>query len=373
MQLTIDRSVFLKALSHGQSIVDRKTTINILSHVLLDASPEGLRLTTTDMDMALIETVPAVVIQPGSTTVSAQTLCDIVRKLPDGSTVELTLNQENGQLVVRAGRSRFNLSCLPAEDFPKLNHGDLPFRFTLSSSSLKRLLDRARFAMATEETRYYLNGIHFHTHVRDGQQYLRAVATDAHRLACIDMPMPEGADGMPGIIIGRKTVTEIRKLLGDNEDPVIVQLSDRRIEFVLPNAVLSARLIDGTYPDYEQAIPLHNDKTLIVESKIFASAVDRVATVTSDKLRVIKMNVSDNALMLSAATQEFGSASEEMAVDFPYEQSVEIGFNVLYLFDIAQQIPDDETEIRLCNGDAPAIIQSIADKDALYVLMPMRV
>lgn len=373
MQLAIDRSVFLKALAHVIGIVDKKTTINILNHVMMEAMPEGLKLTTTDMDMALIEMLPAMVAAPGSTTVSAQMLYDIVRKFQDGAMVELTVNQETGQMTVRSGRSRFNLSCLPAEDFPKLDHGELPFSFTMTCSALKRLIDKARFAMALEETRYYLNGLHFHTFIRDGHVYLRAVATDAHRLACIDMLAPAGAEGMPGIIIGRKTVTEIRKLLTDTEEPVKISLSDRRVEFALPAATLSARLIDGVYPDYEQAIPPSNDKRLIVSSKDFVSAVDRVATVTTDKLRVIKMNVVENALMLSAATQELGSACEEIEVDFPYVQPVEIGFNALYLLDIAQQIPDEEAEIYLCDGDAPAIIQSMKDKESLYVLMPMRV
>lgn len=373
MKLTIDRTVFLKALSHGQSVVERRTTIPILSHVLLQTTEQGLSLTTTDMELALIETIPATVAEHGSTTVSAHMLFDIVRKLADRTTIELSLNSESGQLQLKAGRSKFNLSCLPAEDFPQLTQGELPFSFGIPAAVLKRLLDRARFAMATEDNRYYLNGIHFHPHQKNGLSVLRAVATDAHRLACIEAPLPAGAQDMPGIIVARKTVTEIRKLLDETEEEVTVRLSDKRIEFSLSHAVLSSRLIDGTYPDYEQAIPQENDKIMIVDAKSFASAVDRVATVTTEKLRIIKMTATENNLMLSAASHELGSAVDEMAVDFPHQTTIEIGFNARYLLDIAQQIDEDEAQIALCDGNSPAIISGINDRAAFFVIMPMRV
>jgi DNA polymerase-3 subunit beta len=372
MKLTIERSAFLKALSHGQSVVERRTTIPILSHVLLNATPMGLSLITTDTDLALIENVPAVVTEPGSTTVSAQMLFDIVRKLPEGSTVELNLVPETGQLNLKGGRSRFNLSCLPPEDFPQLTQGELPFHFTLPAATFKKLLDRAKFAMSTEETRYYLNGIHFHIMEKGGQKILRSVATDAHRLAYIEVPLPTGAENMPGIIVGRKTITEARKLVDDTTAEVSVSLSPTRIEFSFENAVLSSRLIDATYPEYEKAIPMSNDKTAIVDAKSFAAAVDRVATVSNDKVRTIKMNLSNNMLTLSAASHDLGNATEEMAVDFPHTP-IEIGFNARYLLDIAQQIDEDEAQVVLGNGDAPAIIKGMNDDEATYVLMPMRV
>lgn len=373
MILSVDRGLFLKALSHGQSVVERRTTIPILSHVLLVASTAKLSLTTTDMDLALIETIPADVSKPGNTTVSAHMLFDIVRKLPEGSQIELSLDAETGQLHLKAGRSRFRLPCLPFEDFPQLTQGELPHKFTLKTTALKKLLDRARFAMSTEETRYYLNGIHFHTLERDGVPLLRAVATDAHRLAYIETPLPEGAKGMPGIIIGRKTVTEVRKLLDEIGQEVTISLSPSRIEFALETAVLSSRLIDGTFPDYEQAIPFSNDKILIFESKSFASAVDRVATVATDKAKIIKVTLTPNSLSLSVVSQEMGSADEEMAVDYPHEETIEIGFNAKYLLDIAQQIEEDETQMILADGDSPAIIRGVNETESTYVLMPMRV
>ncbi len=373
MKLTIDRSVFLKALSHGQSVVEKRTTIPILSHVLLEAEKDTLSLTSTDMDLALIENIPATIEVPGKIAVSAHMLFDIVRKLPDNATIELSLNPDNGQVSLKAGKSNFKLASLSAEDFPQLTQGELPHKFNLPSTTFKRLIDRARFAMSVEDTRYYLNGIYFHSYTQKSTPVLRSVATDAHRLACIEAPLPEGAEDMPGIIIGRKTVIEIRKLLDETDADVTIKLSPTRIEFVLPNAVLSSRLIDGAYPDYEQAIPKNNDKPLIVDAKAFASAVDRVATVATDKLRIVKMNVSNNSLVLSAASHELGSATEEVPVDFPHDHPIEIGFNAKYLLDIAQQIGDDEAQIMLADSSSPALIQSMNDQESLFVLMPMRV
>jgi DNA polymerase-3 subunit beta len=372
MKLTIDRSVFLKALSHGQSVVERRGTIPILSNVLLNATPMGLNLVTTDTDLALIETVPAVVAEPGATTVSAQMLFDIVRKLPEETTITLTFMPETGQLNIKGGKSRFNLSCLAPEDFPQLTQGDLPHHFSLPIATFKKLF-RTKFAMSTEETRYYLNGIHLHIIERNGQKILRSVATDAHRLAYVEVPAPQGSEGMPGIIIGRKTVTEVCKLLDETTAEVMIALSPTRIEFSFENAVLTSRLIDAIYPEYENAIPFGNDKTAIVDAKTFAAAVDRVATVSSEKVRAIKVNFSHNMVVLSAASHDLGNAMEEIAIDFPHDTPIEIGFNARYLLDIAQQIDEDEAQVVLNTEGAPAIIKGMKDHEATYVLMPMLV
>lgn len=373
MKLTIDRAVFLKALSHGQSVVERRTTIPILSHVLLQTTDQGLTLSTTDMDIALEEVVAADIHEPGAITVSAHMLFDIVRKIPDGLQINLSLNPENDQLTLKAGRSKFNISSLPVDQFPQLAQGELPHQFQLDTSTLIRLIDRAKFAMSSEDTRYYLNGIYLHAHGEGNNRILRSVATDAHRLACIEAVVPLGASDMPGIIIGRKTVTEVRKLLDENDAAITIRLSPTRIEFVLPTATLSSRLVDGSYPDYEQAIPTGNDKQIILDAKSFAAAVDRVATVATDKLRVIKVHVGNNMITLSAASHELGNAVEEIPVDYASEESVEIGFNAKYLLDIAQQIGDDEANIMLFDGSSPALIRGMNDKESLFVLMPMRV
>lgn len=376
MKISVERGHFLSALSHGNSVVAKKTTIPILSHVLLQAKDGTLTMTTTDMDLALVETLPAVVEQPGAATISSQMLFDIVRKLPDGVMIELTLNPENDQINLTAGKSRFNLSTLPAEQFPKLTQDDLPFNFKFSTQTLLHLIDKAKFAMSADDVRYYLNGIYFHTKEEDGTKKFRSVATDAHRLACIEIDVPEGAEEIPGIIVGRKTLEEIRKLLDDQkEGDVSVSLSSRRVQFELPNSILSSRLIDGAYPDYEKAIPLGNDKTIIVDTKALAQAVDRVATVastTTDKIRVINMTITENTMNLSAGSHELGDATEELAVDYPFDVPVKICLNAKYLLDIANQIKDDETQIQLNNEDAPALIRGIQDADSTYVIMPLR-
>ena len=323
------------------------------------------------MELALIEIISATTEQEGATTVSAHMLFDIVRKLPEGP-IDFNLNAESQQLLITAGRAKFKLSYLPAEDFPHLTADTLPFSFKISAPTFKNLLDRSRFAMSSEETRYYLNGIYFHPYLKKDTKVLRCVATDSHRLACVEAPLPEGAQEMPGVILSRKTVSEIRKLIDDFNEEIGISLSEKRIEFSLPHATLSSRLIDGVYPDYEQAIPQNNDKTLVVEAKAFSLAVDRVATVASDKLRIIKINAQENNLILSAASQELGSATEEMAVDFSYTTPIEIGFNARYLLDIAQQINEEETKISLSDSNSPAIIQGFNNTEALYVLMPMR-
>lgn len=375
MKISVERNQFLKALSHGQSVVEKRTTIPILSHVLLHAEEGTLTLTTTDMDLALVESIPAMVATPGSITVSATMLFDIVRKLPDGAQIELCLNSENGQVAIHSGKTKFNLSSLPATQFPKLTQDELPFSFTMTCEALRRLIDRAKFAMLTDDSRYYLNGIYFHTHGEEGSKVYRSVATDAHRLACIDMPLPEGAGEVPGIIVGRKTLTEVRKLLEEQLTDVIVSLSPNRVEFKLPTATLSSRLIDATYPNYEEAIPLDNDKPIILDAKAFAAAIDRVATVAhdKDKVKIIKFSVCDNTLTLSAASSAIGDGMEEIAVDYPFDTTIEIGFNARYLLDVAQQIDDDEAEILLSEGGAPAIIKGITDKEALFVIMPVRI
>lgn len=377
MKLVIEKSPFLKALSHGQSVVEKRTTVPILSHVLLTAIPNKLLLTSTDMDMALIETVSANVEIPGTISVPAHLLYEVVRKLSDSTGITLHYNSETSQLSVSSGRSKFELPSLPADDFPQLTHSDLTHHFTLPAPVLKHLIDTTRFAMSNEETRYHLNGVHFHTLSSEGKNILRAVATDMHRLACVECEAPEGALGMPEIIVGRKTITEIRKLLDEAEQPVQIGISGSRIEFALDgtntNAVLSSRLVDGTFPDYQAAMAIENDKLLVVNTKAFAEAVDRVGTVVNDKVRAIKLKISENSAVLSAVSADFGSAIEELDVDFAYNDAFEICFNVRYLIDIAQQIGTEEIEFLLADGESSVLLRPTNNSNSIFILMPMRV
>jgi DNA polymerase-3 subunit beta len=376
MKITIERAALLRSLGHVQSVVERRNTIPILSNVLLKAENGELALTATDMDLEIVETVPAEVTRAGSTTAPAHTLYDIVRKLPDGSQVELDSSGDNGLLTLRSGRSNFKLGCLPTEDFPQMSGGDLAHRFSLSASDLRMLVDRTRFAISTEETRYYLNGIYLHaTWSRAGETevpVLRAVATDGHRLARVEIPLPEGAGSIPGVIVPRKTVMEIRKLIDEAADRIEVGLSETKVRFGFDAVTVTSKLIDGTFPDYERVIPTGNDKVLEVDSKIFASAVDRVATISTEKSRAVKLSIDRGNLVLSATSPEAGSATEELEVSYD-NSPLEIGFNSRYLLDITQQIEGDGARFTMADAASPTIVRDVADPSALYVLMPMRV
>jgi DNA polymerase-3 subunit beta len=372
MKLTIDRAALLKALAHVQSVVERRNTIPILSNVLLQAGKGKLSLSATDMDLAVVETVPANAGKAGSTTAPAHTLYDIVRKLPDGSEVELEAVPDKAQLVLRAGRSRFTLACLPVEDFPVMSDGDLPHSFSLAAGDLKALIDRTRFAISTEETRYYLNGIYLHATTADGAAVLRGVATDGHRLARVQLALPEGAAKMPGVIVPRKTVGEIRKLLDEHDGTVEISLSETKIRFAVGPITLTSKLIDGTFPEYERVIPQNNDKIMEVRCKEFAQAVDRVSTISTEKSRAIKLAMSKGALTLSATSPEAGSATEEIEVSYS-AAPIEIGFNSRYLLDITEQMSGGDAQFAMADAGSPTIVRDVADASALYVLMPMRV
>jgi DNA polymerase-3 subunit beta len=371
MKFTIERSSLLKTLAHVQSVVERRNTIPILANVRLDASDGMVRLTATDMDLTIDESVAADVSVGGVTTAPAHMFYDIIRKLPDGAQIELSAAE--GRLDIISGRSEFTLNCLPAEDFPSQGGLDLPFKFTVDSASLRGLVDRTRFAISTEETRYYLNGIYLHaTDGEDGPKSLRAVATDGHRLARVELDLPSGADGMPGVIIPRKAVSELRKLADETAAGIEIGLSDTRIVVAFDNIVLSSKLIDGTFPDYERVIPTENDKLLSVDCRAFEAAVDRVSTISTEKSRAIKLNVAAGTMTLSASAAEASSATEELEVAYDRE-ALEIGFNARYLLDITQQIDGQDAELLMADAASPTIVREAGDASALYVLMPMRV
>ncbi|MCY7398034.1 MAG: DNA polymerase III subunit beta [Sphingomonas bacterium] len=367
MKATIERATLLKSLGHVQSVVERRNTIPILSNVLIEARDDGsIRLMATDLDLQVDESVPAQVAQAGATTVSAHTFFDIVRKLPEGSQVELSAAE--GKMQVVAGRARFNLSTLPRDDFPVIAEGELPTRFELPAATLRQIIDKTRFAISSEETRYYLMGIFLH--IADDK--LKAAATDGHRLARVTVDKPEGADGMPDVIVPKKCVVELRKLLDEVEGTAEVSLSPTKIRFVLGHAVLTSKLIDGTFPDYNRVIPTANDKLLKLDPKSFMAGVDRVATIASEKTRAVKMAVDRDKVTLSVTSPENGLAVEEIAADYGSD-NIEIGFNARYLMDILAQIEGDSVEVHLADAAAPTLLRENDKSNALYVLMPMRV
>ena len=379
MKVTVERAALLRSLGHVHRVVERRNTIPILSNVLLRAGEAGLRLKATDLDLEVTEIIAAELGEPGATTVPAHVIYDIVRKLPDGAQVSLEATGDNGQMQLRTGRSRFMLQALPESDFPDLAAGELPFRFALAPADLKRLIEKTQFAISTEETRYYLNGIFLHTVENGAQPVLRAVATDGHRLARIDMPAPQGAAGMPGIIVPRKAVAEILKLIGDGEEPVAIELSPAKIRLTFGGGegsargvVLTSKLIDGTFPDYQRVIPTGNDRQLTVEREGFAKAVDRVSTISSERGRAVKLAINERRLVLSVNNPDSGSATEEIEVDYE-APPLDIGFNARYLLDITAQLDGNTALFRLADPASPTLIQDRENSPVLYVLMPMRV
>ena len=373
MQLVIERGELLKSLSHVTSVVERRTTIPILSNVLLRASGSALRFNATDLEREVIEQTGAEVSQDGAITVPAHLLHDIVRKLPDGAQVQIVRDAERERVTLSSGQSRFALQSLPAEDFPDLAAGEMSHEFTMPAHELRQLIDKTRFAISTEETRYYLNGIYLHVAVGAGDApVLRAVATDGHRLAHADLAQPEGAAGMPGVIIPRKTVHELQRLLEDGSTEVRVGISQSKVRFEIGEITLTSKLIDGTFPDYARVIPQNNDKEMRVSNAEFVGAVDRVSTIASERGRAVKLAIEQDKLTLSVNNPEGGSATEEIAVSYDSEP-LEIGFNARYLLDIAGQLESDQAIFRLADPGSPTMVQDSDDDSTLYVLMPMRV
>ncbi len=372
MKISIERASLLKAMSRAQGVVERRTTIPILSNVLLEAAGDEVSIRATDLDIEVIERIPAMVEQAGATTVGAHTLHEIVRKLPDGAVVSLHDDPETGRLNVVAGRSHFALATLPREDFPVMASSEYDTSYTAPAPVLRRLFDKAKFAISTEETRYYLNGVYLH--VADGPEgrCLRCVATDGHRLARVDAPVPAGAEAASGVIVPRKTVGELRKLLEDDDAEISVSVSETKIRFATPALTLTSKVIDGSFPDYTRVIPTQNTRRLEVDASEFASAVDRVSTVSSERSRAVKLKLDQDRLVLSVNAPDSGAAEEELAVAYD-DEPLEIGFNAKYLLEIAGQV-DRENAVFLFNspGD-PTLVREGDDDSAVYVVMPMRV
>ena len=372
MKFSIERATLLKAVAQAQSVVERRNTSPILANVLIEAEGAGVSFRATDLDIEVVDRAAAHVDRAGATTVSAVMLHEIVRKWPDGALVTLTDEASSGRLLINAGRSTFNLATLPREDFPVMASSEYTSNFSAPAPVLRRLFDKAKFAISTEETRYYLNGVYMHTAQSEDGPVLRCVATDGHRLARIDAPLPDGAAGMPGVIVPRKTVGELRKLLDDDEAQIAVSVSETKVRFATPGVTLTSKVIDGTFPDYTRVIPMGNTRRLEVDATEFAKAVDRVATVSSERSRAVKLSLDEDRLVLSVNAPDSGAAEEELVVAYG-DDRLEIGFNAKYLLEIASQV-DRENAVFLFNSSGdPTLMREGSDMSAVYVVMPMRV
>ncbi len=372
MRFTIERAHLLKTLSHVQSIVEKRNTIPVLSNVRIETMGDGISFKATDMDTEITEIADAKITEAGATTAPAHMLYDIVRKLSDGSQVELIYPDDKGQLTISSARSKFSLSTIPVEDFPVISGDKLPISFVMAKDELKDVIDRTQFAVSTEETRYYLNGLYVHAKKEGSSEVLRVVATDGHRLACVESPLPKGAEDLKGVIIPRKTVGEIRKLLDDSSiENVTVEISENKVRFCVTDITLTSKLIDGTYPDYERVIPTDNDKSLELNVKELAAAVDRVSVV-AERTRAIKMLTNPNKVSIVTSSPDLGSASEDLEAKYEH-QPLEIGYNFRYLLDILGEVKGETVRISFADASSPSVIHDTSDNSAIYVLMPMRI
>jgi len=365
---TAKKPAIAEALKLVGAVVERRNTIPILSNVLIEAAGDGqLSARVSDLDTeAIIPFRAEVATSFKPFTVPALLLSEIIRKLPDGVDVSVSADDDTMSAVnVKAGRSKFRLQVLPATDFPSMAMGELPFTLELPAQALARAIAGVSFAISTEETRYYLNGIYVHPAV-DG---IKLVATDGHRLSKQFIRADDVPQGMPGIIIPKKTVETVAKYL-PKDGNVTLQLSDAKIRMIIGDMVLLSKLIDGTFPDYQRVIPSH-EKFVEVEGKQFAAAIGRVSTVSSNG-RGIKLAFADNTLKLAVNNPDAGNAEDE--VQFTGQIEIETGFNGKYMVDALDQLGEGTVQILLGDAGSPAIFRADGDHaENLIVLMPMRV
>lgn len=377
MKLTIERATLLRALGHVQSVVERRNTIPILSNVLLSASHDQVVFSATDLDMEITDASPAVVEAAGQVTAPAHMLHEIARELPEGAEVSLSYTADDPRLEIRAGRSHFNLPVLPAGDFPTVSTDGLSVPLGIDTEDLIRLIDKTRFAISTQETRYYLNGLYLHVVVEDGAEKLRAVGTDGLRLALAEMPAPAGFSGAPGVIIPRKAIHEARRLMDDAGETTTLSLSPRKVCFGCGSATLISKVIDGTFPRYQQVIPRDNWRVMTLDNAVFAAAVRRVATVSTDQTRAVQLAIESGRMTLNVRNIDAGQAAEELEVDYDGEPFA-VGFNARYVLDVTSQIGGEIAEFRFAEhaGAAPTVDPTLVldptDGGVQYVLVPLR-
>jgi len=377
MKLTLERASLLKALGRAVRAVERRNTIPILANVLLRAEGDTATIIATDLDIQISVTIDgAKVDAPGETTLPGHTLHEIVRKLPDGAQV-LIEDDGQGQTTLKAGRSRFKLQSLPSSEFPDLAKVEHGFSFQLRDTDLAAAIGRVSFAISTEETRYYLNGIYFHLHAGDDGPALRMVATDGHRLSLASILAPERSTGMPGVIIPRKAVAEIERLAGEGDGADIeIEVSAHKMAVAAGGTRIVTKLIDGTFPDYGRVIPQGGKITAQMQAIELAAAVDRVGTMSPEKGRAIKCDFADVTLTVSVANPDAGDASDEVSatIDGEGEGGFTIGFNGRYVLDmLAAMKAKGPVAFTLTDPGSPAVVRDPDAPDALCVLMPMRV
>ena len=371
MKFKISRTDFFKTLSHLQGIVDKKNVLPILSNILIEAKNNKLILSSTDMDISIIEKINCNVMEDGATTINSQILYDIVRKIDDNSEIEIISN--NGKLLtLRSEGSRFSLACLPKEDYPIIEKDNSGSDIVLNSKIIFKLIDKTKFAISNEETRYFLNGLYFNVTNEENKNVVTIVGTDGHRLAKFSHKIDEQINEISGVIIPKKTIYELSKLLSEIDCDVKISISSNKIVFIIGDIVFISKLIDGSFPDYKRVIPNNNTNILKINRNKLLAAVDRVSTIANEKSPVIKFKLLHNILNLNTINNESSTASEDLKINYDGDE-IEIGFNSKYIMDIVNNLEDEEISINLKDNTSPIIALENSNSNLVYVLMPMRV
>jgi len=372
MKFIVPKSSIFKTLSHLQSIVSKKNTLPILSNILIEAKEGILTLSATDMDISIKETISCNIIETGSTTLNAQMIFDIIKKLPDTSEIEFISN-DGKILTIRSNVSKFSLSCLPKDEFPLIEiNASNSKKITVKSQTILNLINKTKFAISNEETRYFLNGLYFNISSTKNVSNLTFVGTDGHRLATSSSLLNIPFDEIPGVIIPKKTIIELSKLLSENYDNIDIDISSNKIIFYIDKLILISKLIDGNFPDYTRVIPKNNNNYLMINRENLLSAVDRVSTIANEKSPSIKFKLLENLINLSSINNENSTATEDIQAKYNGKQ-IEIGFNSRYVMDILDNLEGKEIKISFNDNSDPIIIHEKIDSENIYVLMPMRV
>lgn len=378
MHINVNRDELSAALAIVKRGVAKRNYVPVLSNVMLSAARGRLNIWSTDLDKESRVSIACDAHANGAVTLPGHSLADLVKSLPKGSQINLSVEKDATAATIRCGQMKLSLESLPVKDYPKMQPGAARNVFSLSSAALLDALNKTAFAVSTEETRYYLNGVYMHYSEHDAT--LRFVATDGHRMAKVEMGAPKGAEVIPGVIIPCAAVTELQKLLAKDKGDCEVKLfagtkgtSQGRIQFAIGGAVLLSKLIDGTFPDYGRVIPSGNDKRLVIDTKAFIAAVTRVFKMSSERGRAIKLSLSDDKLVLSVNNPDVGTVSETLdSAHVEFSGYLDIGFNAVYLLDVLAQ-NGDITLVNLADPGAPTLFSTVGYASASFVLMPMRV
>ncbi len=371
MQFEIKRDILLKSLNFAHSIIERKNTLPILSNVLLEAKNNRLSIVATDLDLVFYdEIVDLKITKEGSTTTSATVLHDLLKKLPSNLDIVFILKDEN-KLNISAENSKFNLLCLPVNNFPNFSDNFDNERITLNKRDFLSLLNKTKISMSNDETRHYLNGIFIHATEANGKTFLTGVATDSHRLSSSSMPI-ENVKKFKPFILPKKTVFHLCSLLEGADEKITLFSSDTKTQFIVGKSKITSKVIDGKFPDYGKVVPKNNSKILSVNAKDLINSVERVITVSIDRKEGVKMTLNQNNVELFVNSSSSGEGKETLNANFNSD-SLTVSFNSRYLLDIASEIENDSISMNFQDAVSPVLILDKSDKQSYFVIMPMKI